>query len=99
MSPTRILQPLGGPVLLKPGGHSQLTMIFGSAVLCGQVSTIAVNQLLTNGLMFLPISVLWTSVAFQRIFITTIKAGGQIKTCFTFRHTGIGRERRVSPSM
>src|ERR1700754_1239563 len=99
MFPIRIFLRPGGPARQKTGGHSPQKMISGSAVLYGQVSITAANLHLINGPISTRISVLWICVAFLKIYITTIKAGGQIKMyCISLR-TGIGAINVISRSM
>ena len=65
-------------------------MISGWVVLYGQVLIIVANPHLLNGPISIRILVLWICAAFQKIFITIIKAGGQIKMCCIFHHIGTG---------
>ena len=69
-------------------------MISGWEVLCGQVLIIAANPRLTDGQISIRILVSWICAAFQKIFITTIKAGGRIRMCCIFHHIGTGRDKR-----
>src|SRR5580765_3636457 len=99
MFPTRILQHPGGPALQKHGGRLLRLMIFGWVVLFGLDLIIVVNRRLINGRISVRILELWTCVAFQKTFITTIKAGGQIRMYCISLLTGIGKARKGSPLM
>ena len=96
---TRTLRHPGGPAPQRPGGPWLPITITGWVVLSGPVLITGESPHLTSGPTSLPISVSWMFVVFQKIFITTTKAGGQIKMCCIFRRTGTGREKKASRLM
>src|SRR5678810_1053587 len=96
---TRISLLHGGQVLQKRGGRWRRQTIFGWADLFGQGSIIAENLHRTNGPISIRILASWTCAAFQKTFITTIKAGGLTKMYCIFHRTGTGRAKKGSQLM
>ncbi len=72
-------------------------MIIGWVALFGLVLIIVENQRHLNGLILILILELWICVAFLKIFITTIKAGGRIKMYYILLRIGTGGIKEGKP--
>src|SRR5688572_5818854 len=96
MFPIRILLRHGGPALQKHGGSWQQKILIGWEDMFGLVLIIVVSPHHTSGQISTLISALWICAGFQKIFITTIKAGGPIMMYCIFHRIGTGEIKEIN---